>query len=281
MKTQGMRGIGDIVFWQAHRGGGGLERPDNTLVSCRYGWELGGIVELDIRKTLDGQIVCLHDPTLRRTTDAPDAIADTPVTGLAYESFRHVDAGRAFDAAYAGEHVPLLTEVFSIMAADQGLHAYLDLKNIDLSGLARMIARFGLEGRIWVSGPRRSELEEIKRLLPTVDTMQWLGGSGADIMAKFMDSAAAGFAGLGQIQIHLNDDPGSDGSWRYTVGRKFIEEALVACASAGVDLEVFPWHFADSDIHALLDAGLRWFATDEPSRFHKAVTGWLETAKER
>ncbi len=34
-----------MVQWQAHRGGGGVERPDNTIVSFLYGWDLGGIAE--------------------------------------------------------------------------------------------------------------------------------------------------------------------------------------------------------------------------------------------
>ncbi len=285
MTSEGMAGIGGIVFWQAHRGGGGVERPDNTMVSARYGWDLGGAAELDIRLTADGKIVCLHDPTLRRTTNAPDDIADIPVTELRYEQFADLDAGTKFDPKYMGARVPLLTEVFAAMAADPRKRAYLDCKNIDLGQLAKMIADYGLDGRIWVAGPKRANLAEMRKILPSVDTMQWLGGSGADIVAKYEDSAAAGFQGLAQIQFHLNEkaDLVSPHSfeWRYTVEPRILAGALARCRDAGVDLEVFPWKFADSDIRALLDLGVRWFATDEPARFSAAVKAWLAAGARR
>lgn len=278
MTSEGMDGIGGIVFWQAHRGGGGVETPDNTLASAIYGWNLGGAAEMDIRLTADGQIICLHDPTLRRTTDAPDGIADTPVTSLVWDQIANLDAGAKFGAKFAGARIPLLTEIFSAMAADPRRRTYLDCKNIDLGHLAGLIARYGLDGRIWVTGPRRADLVEIKTMLPSVDTMQWLGGSAAEIKAKFEDSASAGFSGLGQIQIHLNDMAAGDamaGAWRYTVEREYLANALELCRGAGTDLEVLPWKFGDSDIHALLDLGIRWFATDEPARFSAAVKKWL------
>jgi len=279
MASAGATGIGGIIFWQAHRGGGGFERPDNTLISARYGWELGGIAEFDIRRTADGQIVCLHDPTLRRTTNAPDEIADIPITELRYEQFAGLDAGKKFSPEFSGAWVPLLSEVFAEMAADPGKRAYLDLKNIDLGQLAGMIAEYGLEGRAWVAGPRRPELVELNRLLPSVDTMQWLGGSRAEILAKFEESAAAGFDGLAQVQLHLNDkaDPAaqSRSGWRYDIEPAELADALERCRAAGVDLEVFPWKFEEADILALLDLGIRWFATDEPARFSAAARKWL------
>ena len=64
------------IYWQAHRGGGGHEAPDNTLYAMEYGWSLGGIPEADIRVTADREVVCLHDNTLARTTDAPPELAE-------------------------------------------------------------------------------------------------------------------------------------------------------------------------------------------------------------
>ncbi len=270
-----MRGIGGAVFFQAHRGGGGFERPDNTLTACRYGWGLGGIAELDVRKTLDKRIVCLHDPTLRRTTDAPAAIADLPVKELPYGAFRHLDAGRYFGPEYAGERVPLLSDVFEIMAKDPSLYAYLDLKESGLADITELIGEYGLQGRTIVAGPDRGWLADIKRSLPQVCTLHWLGGSGAEIECQFRADAAREFAGLDQIQIHLNDDPDRAGGWRYTAKKGFLEEALALCKEAKIDLEVFPWHFEKSDIDDLLGIGLRWYATDEPSRFHGYVSEWL------
>ncbi len=274
MGIKGSKGIGGEVFFQAHRGGGGFERPDNTMVSASYGWDLGGIPELDVRRTADGRVVCLHDPTLRRTAPAAGGLADRPVGTLSYEEFRGLDVGSAFSPEYAEARVPLLEEILDGMAGRPERLAYLDLKEIGLSELAAPIAARGLERRVVVSGPVRESLLELKRILPGVGTMQWCGGPGPRIEAAFEESAAAGFEGLDQIQLHLNDDPSRAGSWRYTVGPAFLGRALEACARAGVDLEVLPWKFDDGDIVSLLDLGLRWFATDEPGRFRRLVLAW-------
>ncbi|MFA6507332.1 MAG: glycerophosphodiester phosphodiesterase family protein [Treponemataceae bacterium] len=275
---QGIEGPRGTVYWQAHRGGGGVERPDNTMISARYGWELGGIPELDIRRTADGTMICLHDPTLKRTTSVPAHLADLHVTSLSWDVIRDLDAGNAFSPAYSGARVPLLEEVFAAMREAPSRRAYLDLKDIDLPSLAALIARYGVAERVYVSGPVRADLVEIKRLLPGVLSMQWCGGTEAAIEAKFEESAASGFEGLDQIQLHLNDGP-AGGDWRYTVPPAFISAALRRCAEAGVDLEVLPWKFEDKDILALLELGLRWFVTDEPARFSAVVKAWQSGAK--
>lgn len=271
-------GEGIQVQWQAHRGGGGTERPDNTMASFLYGWGLGGIAEADVRQTRDGRIVCLHDPTLARTTDAGADIADVPVTELEYARFSSVDAGVKFAPEYAGQRVPLLEEVLAKMAEEPARRMYLDLKSIDLGALAEMMRRFGLQGRAWVAAPDVEECEGLKDRLPDARTLLWCGGSEAGIQGKFRAAAAAGFRRLDQVQIHLNDAK-PPGSWRYAVQPDFIREALLAAGERGVDLEVFPWKFSRGDIEALLDLGVRWFATDEPKRFLDSVNGWLASRR--
>ncbi len=268
------------VQWQAHRGGGGFERPDNTMVSFLYGWDLGGIAEADVRQTRDGRIVCLHDATLARTTDAPADIAGIPVTELNYAQFTGVDAGVKFARQYAGQRVPLLEDVLARMAEVAARRMYLDLKRIDLDALAGMIHRFGLEGRIYVAAPKIEECEGLKERLPGVGTLLWCGGTDLEIHAKFRSMAAAGFYRLDQIQLHLNDEQQAVG-WRYQIKPAFIAEALAVCAARGVDLEVLPWKFEPRDIEALLDLGVRWYATDEPRRFLDAVQGWKAAQPQR
>ncbi len=262
-----------VIQWQAHRGGGGFERPDNTIVSFVYGWDLGGIAEADVRQTRDGRIVCLHDATLARTTDAPADIADVPVTDLLYEQFANVDAGVKFSPIYAGQRVPLLEEVLARMAEKPGRRMYLDLKRIDLGALAEMIHRFRLEGRIYVASRNIEECEGLKARLPGTMTILWCGGTELEIQARFRSMAAADFYHLDQIQLHLNDEQQPTG-WRYQIKPAFITGALEACSRRGMDLEVLPWKFERRDIEALLDLGVRWFATDEPRRFLDAVNGW-------
>lgn len=60
----------------AHRGAS-AEAPENSLEALELGMTLGAdAIELDVRRTADGALLVIHDPTLDRTTDASGRIAD-------------------------------------------------------------------------------------------------------------------------------------------------------------------------------------------------------------
>ena len=85
--------------------------PENTLAAFRAGLGLRVGFEWDIRRTKDGQLVCLHDETVDRTTSGKGRLADVTLAEL-----RRLDAGRWFDAGFAGERVPLAEEVLEVVA---------------------------------------------------------------------------------------------------------------------------------------------------------------------
>ena len=52
--------------------------PENSLEAIDNAIKMGvDIVELDVQRTKDGQLILMHDPTLNRTTTGKCAIADT------------------------------------------------------------------------------------------------------------------------------------------------------------------------------------------------------------
>jgi glycerophosphoryl diester phosphodiesterase len=92
----------------AHRG---LLRhaPENTLAAFRACLELRVGFELDVRRSQDGHLVCIHDETLDRTTDGSGKVAETPL-----QDFRRLDAGSWFDPAFRGEAAPTVDDVFAL-----------------------------------------------------------------------------------------------------------------------------------------------------------------------
>jgi glycerophosphoryl diester phosphodiesterase len=105
-----------------HRGAA-ASAPENTLAGFRKAKALGcRWVEFDVRLTADGEPVVLHDNRLERTTDGRGR-----VSRLSLAAIRRHDAGNWFDPSFAGERVPRLEEVLTLLA-ELALGANVELK---------------------------------------------------------------------------------------------------------------------------------------------------------
>ena len=268
------------IYWQAHRGGGSHEAPDNTLYAMQYGWSLGGIPEADIRVTADDAVICLHDNTLARTTDAPDAVKDRPVRELTLAELKKYDAGKKFRDDCAGQRIPALSEVFEAMSANPEKMLYCDVKNYDsdafpalMEGFKKLVSEFGVASQLIVCGCDYELNCRFKHDMPEVHTMQWIGYWGPLNQAEqkvkiFNQLKAKGFACLDLVQYHLDFTPDCAGAWPFDIGEKDLMDAL---SLLGPRLEVLPWHFDRDAIRLLLKLGVKQFATDEPMRFSKCL----------
>ena len=97
----------------AHRGSSGIV-PENTIAAVERALAQGAdVIENDIQRTADGQLVIMHDTTLARTTDAEQVFPDRApwsVGSFTLAEIKQLDAGSWFSTAYAGERVPTLRE---------------------------------------------------------------------------------------------------------------------------------------------------------------------------
>jgi len=96
----------------AHRGAA-AEAPENTMLAFDLGLELGAeALELDVRRSLDGELVVIHDATLDRTTSSRGPVATRRAAELATVDAR---LGLADDRVKLerAEPVPLLRDVFA------------------------------------------------------------------------------------------------------------------------------------------------------------------------
>ena len=111
----------------AHRG---LLRhaPENTLANFRACLELRIGFEVDVQRSKDGHLVCVHDDTVDRTTNGTGKVADLTLTDL-----KALDAGSWFDPAFRGERVPTLAEVFETLSRNpHRVLVAMDLKAADV-----------------------------------------------------------------------------------------------------------------------------------------------------
>lgn len=97
----------------AHRGSSGVA-PENTLASVQLAIaQRSDVVENDIQRTRDGELVIVHDTTLTRTTDVEQVFPDRApwnVRDFTLAEIRQLDAGSWFAPEFAGERVPTLAE---------------------------------------------------------------------------------------------------------------------------------------------------------------------------
>jgi len=86
--------------------------PENTPAAFEGAMQAGcGMIELDVTLTRDRKVVVIHDDTLDRTTTGKG-----PVKGHTLAEIKALDAGSWFDARFAAERVPELSEVMELTA---------------------------------------------------------------------------------------------------------------------------------------------------------------------
>ena len=93
-----------------HRGAAGLA-PENTLSSIQMALDHNmDRIEIDLRQTLDGVVVVLHDKTINRTTTGKGQVAK-----MTFKRLRKYSAGRKFSFEYRDEKVPSFREVLELV----------------------------------------------------------------------------------------------------------------------------------------------------------------------
>ncbi|KND38453.1 glycerophosphodiester phosphodiesterase [Streptomyces acidiscabies] len=97
----------------AHRGAS-AQAPENTLAAVDKAAEMEvAWVENDVQRTKDGELVVIHDDTLRRTTNAAKIFpgrAPWKVKDFTAAEIAQLDAGSWFGPAFAGQRVPTLKQ---------------------------------------------------------------------------------------------------------------------------------------------------------------------------
>jgi glycerophosphoryl diester phosphodiesterase len=114
-------------------------------------------VEIDIRKTLDGEIVLNHDGFLERLTDSVGEVEQTY-----YENLRLLDAGGWMGGRFKPMQIPLLEDALRL-AREKDIRLILDMKTKGIGpDVLALLAREGMLERVRFGG----EWEDVKHLYP-------------------------------------------------------------------------------------------------------------------
>jgi glycerophosphoryl diester phosphodiesterase len=274
----------------AHRGASAYA-PEHTRAAYELAIEQGAdFVEQDLGVTRDGVLVCLHDPTLERTTNVEDVFPDRFtesggrrrwfVGDFTLAEIRRLDAGSWRGAEFSGERIPTWDEVIVIVRGRAGLIP--ELKRPDLYRAG------GTDpARLFVDSLRRNGLLDRDARTPVVvqsfdaQTLRSLTESIPDIARVFLLEPAAAREWLTPERI------GGIAAFATAVGpsKAAIDgrPELVRLAH-GAGLKVVPYTFraggtgrfpdVEAEMrHYLVDLDVDGVFTDNPDRFPRVLRG--------
>lgn len=91
------------------------DSPENTLANFSACLNLNIGFEVDVQRSKDGELVCIHDSTIDRTTNGKGRVSDLTLAQL-----KELDAGSWFDSSFRGQRIPTLDEVLKLIADHRG-----------------------------------------------------------------------------------------------------------------------------------------------------------------
>jgi len=148
--------------WISHRGESN-DAPENTMSAFRLAWQRSTDgIELDVRMTKDGHLVCCHDIDTDIINGPTLVVAESTLAEL-----RELDFGSWKASKFAGEKIPLLSEVLAEAPEDKIILLELKAGPKTFSELKRVIINSPL-------GPKQlipfssddAAIAEIKHLMP-------------------------------------------------------------------------------------------------------------------
>lgn len=150
-----------------HRGAKG-EAPENTLASFQACLEHGvKRCELDLHLSSDGELMVIHDPTLKRTTDRRGKVGD-----YSAQELTALDARRGGPAWPRPCPIPRLETLFEKCPFE---HWQLEVKSASRTraattvlGIRELAQRYGLLDRITITSSSREVLRAATDLVPDI-----------------------------------------------------------------------------------------------------------------
>ena len=258
-----------------HRGARGIA-PENTIASCQRGVAEGvDVIELDVRLTLDGEVVVIHDATVDRTTDwrvqneTPGEVAD-----LRNATLRELDAGYRFSldegATFPfrgrGAGVPRLVDVLESFPE----HLFtVELKEAPQAHYVPTVVEAvrPFANRVVLASFSQAMLTTARRLAPDLQT----SFSASEIRRFYLLTRG----GLGRLfrapgavlQAPLYSDHERNRG-RRVVDRRFLR------AAHRRGLPVTAWVVNEpAEMRRLIDEGVDGITTDRPDILNEAIAG--------
>lgn len=154
----------------AHRGSASTH-PENTMSAFREAARVGADgIELDVQLSSDGEVMVIHDESLKRTTGVEGFVKDRTAAELV-----QLNAGFIYQKKKVQETIPTLAEVLDWLTGNQ-LYCMIELKNtrFPYPGLEEKVIHFiqyyQLQNRIILSSFNHYSLVYCHYIAPNIET---------------------------------------------------------------------------------------------------------------
>jgi glycerophosphoryl diester phosphodiesterase len=159
--------LGDAEI-TAHRGAKAVA-PENSMAAFQAAIDAGATyAELDVQHTKDRQLVVMHDADFMRMAGDPRKVADLTAAEIAT-----IDIGRKTGPQFAGEHAPLLSEVFDLARGRMKINIELkyNVPDPDLApAVVEYLRREDLIDQAVVTSLDYAALRQVESLEPRIRT---------------------------------------------------------------------------------------------------------------
>ena len=240
----------------AHRGGA-WKAPENTISALQYTIDSGAdYAEIDVQETKDGELILLHDDSLKRTAGVKKNVWD-----MTLKQVEKLDAGASFHKKFRGEKIPEFTEVLKFCKGrlDLNIEIKYNGKNKGIvNKVVRAIKENHFEDHCVVTSMNYQFLKQIKKTAPEIRT------------GYIMTMTYGGVQGMEAADF-------------FSVKHTYVDEKFVTQAHAlGKEVHVWTVNYK-GDAKRMLDIGADNIITDDPIMVRKvqnresgSSTGYVE-----
>ena len=243
----------------AHRGGA-WKAPENTISALQYTIDSGAdYAEIDVQETKDGELILLHDDSLKRTAGVKKNVWD-----MTLKQVEKLDAGASFHKKFRGEKIPEFTEALKFCKGrlDLNIEIKYNGKNKGIvNKVVRAIKENHFEDHCVVTSMNYQFLKQIKKIAPEIRT------------GYIMTMTYGGVQGMEAADF-------------FSVKHTYVDEKFVTQAHAfGKEVHVWTVNYK-GDAKRMLDIGADNIITDDPIMVRKvqnresgSSTGYVELLK--
>ena len=154
----------------AHRGGGG-ELPGETIYAFQQATLLGvDVLEMDVRRTRDDQIILMHSGSVDKTTDGHGRIRELD---MRYLRTLNAAARWATNPIFQNIPIPTLSDVFDFLDDHPGIRGNIEIKDRDrwlAEKVGAMIIQRGFADRVLLASGWDSVIEVVREKYPKIAT---------------------------------------------------------------------------------------------------------------